>query len=100
MTKPIRVAAQHGDLMGLTLKCIRERTPFVGGKNTFSGSWSASGERFIIFSYDEPIAVWDGREWYLTEYKFSRTTSRHQSNIRRALSGTEYTPVQSRLMLY
>ena len=40
-------------------------------------------DRYIIWSYEEPIACWISRKgWFLTTTKFSTTTSRHTSQSR------------------
>lgn len=41
---------------------------------------------FVVFSYGTPIAYAQDGAWYVVRQKFSRTTSRHQSIVRRALS--------------
>lgn len=39
---------------------------------------------YIVFSYGTPIAWYHGGEWNLATAKFSVTTSKHQSIVRRA----------------
>jgi hypothetical protein len=42
---------------------------------------------YVVMSYGTPIAwEWDGG-WHVVEQKFSVTTSKHQSIVRRALAG-------------
>lgn len=31
----------------------------------------------VLFSYETPVAGFDGSSWFRTEEKFSRTTSKH-----------------------
>ena len=41
---------------------------------------------YVVWSYDTPIAWCVNDTWHVVTQKFSRTTSRHQSVVRRALS--------------
>jgi hypothetical protein len=40
---------------------------------------------YAVFSYDTPIAWRIDGQWYMPDYRYSRTTTRHQSTIRVAL---------------
>lgn len=40
---------------------------------------------YVVFSYSTPIAYAQDGAWYIVAQKFSRTTSRHQSVVRRAI---------------
>lgn len=56
-------------------------TPFKG--NSMSGNWYDG--RFIVYSYNTPIAVWQtSLVKEVTSAKYSVTTSRQQNLIRRA----------------
>ena len=41
---------------------------------------------YVVWSYATPIAWKVNDSWHIVTQKFSRTTSRHQSIVRRALS--------------
>ena len=41
---------------------------------------------YVVWSYNTPIAWCVNGGWHVVTQKFSRTTSRHQSIVRRALS--------------
>lgn len=41
---------------------------------------------YIIYSYGTPIAWWSTAGWFIPEYKYSVTTSKHQNYVRRAIS--------------
>lgn len=41
---------------------------------------------YIVFSYSTPIAWFGANGWYVVEEKFSRTTSKQQGYIRRAIA--------------
>lgn len=45
-----------------------------------------AGDLYVVWSYDTPIAWYVKGAWRIVTQKFSRTTSRHQSVVRRALS--------------
>ena len=36
-----------------------------------------TGSREVLFSYETPVAGFDGTNWFRTEEKFSRTTTKH-----------------------
>ena len=42
---------------------------------------------YVVISYSTPVAWHSSLGWYAVKQKFSSTTSRHQSIIRRAISG-------------
>jgi hypothetical protein len=79
---------------------IRKEEAFVTHNGTLRGTnlWSDGVRRYIVYSYNEPIAsvtyeiTQDGnqdviasRYVWVTKDKFSKTTSRHTSIARRAL---------------
>ena len=39
---------------------------------------------YVVRSYRTPIAWWDGTEWTIPDVRYSVTTSKHQSLVRRA----------------
>lgn len=41
---------------------------------------------YVVFSYATPIAWFGANGWYAVEQKFSRTTSKTQSYVRRAVA--------------
>lgn len=91
-----RVASKHGNLIAETYRCIRERVDFAGGMaqynrpGTLWGRWEGNRERFVIYSYLTVMAFWEpGTGWTVTNEKYSRTTTGHQSVIRRALSNED-----------
>ena len=46
-----------------------------------------TGNIYVVYSYDTPIAWYSiPGGWHVVTQKFSRTTSRHQSIVRRALA--------------
>ena len=65
---------------------IRHRLDFTAGANTLRGYTNYEGD-YIIKSYAEVIGRWnkDGSVW-ITDQKFSQTTSRHTSVVRRGLA--------------
>ena len=102
LSKAKRGASQRGNGLSITREAIAYREDFVTngalwGKNTISprdGNWEPE---FVVYSYREPIAVWrQSTGWVITSVKFSATTGRHQSVLRSALYGTEYTTRDSR----
>ncbi len=90
--------SQRGALVGVTREAIAYKEDFVTngalwGQNT---QHNGVGE-FTVYSYREPIAVWQARTgWVLTKVKFSNTTGRHQSMVRQAIHGTEYAKIDKR----
>ena len=65
---------------------IRHKLDFTAGANTLRGYTNYEGD-YIIKSYAEVIGRWnkDGSVW-ITDQKFSQTTSRHTSVVRRGLA--------------
>lgn len=51
------------------------------------------GARYIVYSYDTPLAWWGGEKgeerWYYASVGYSPTTSRHQHEVRVALAGED-----------
>lgn len=41
---------------------------------------------YWVYSYSTPIAWYTPSGWYMVQQKFSPTTSRHQTTVRRAMS--------------
>ena len=41
---------------------------------------------YIVFSYNTPIAWFGSNGWYVVEQKFSPTTSKQQTYVRRAVT--------------
>jgi len=48
------------------------------------------GEKYVLFSYETPVAVNDSKGFKVTEKKFSRTTSKH---INQWLNGASHETV-------
>jgi hypothetical protein len=44
------------------------------------------GSDYIVYSYGTPIAWFKNGEWLVPNLKYSQTTSRHQSLVRRAIN--------------
>lgn len=63
-----------GQLSGGPLERFKRDAPFI---------------RYVVYSYDTPIAWCTGRGWYVVEWNFSVTTSRHQSKISVAIDYSE-----------
>lgn len=64
---------------------VRERRPFKCG-NVFA---KFEGGAYVVYSYGPhfPIAAVSGDEWLVNEDKYSRSTSKHQTIVRRAIDG-------------
>jgi len=87
-------------------KAIRMRVPFQGsnlrgvegndesvtqGYLPADESWEVPDmyfkPRYIVLSYDTPIAWWyRGEGWTVPDVKYSPTTSKHQNIVRRAIA--------------
>jgi len=50
-------------------------------------TYAAADIDYTVLSYGTPIAWHTADGWYIVGQKFSQTTSRHQSQVRRALTG-------------
>jgi hypothetical protein len=63
---------------------IATRQPFIAGANTLRGEWD--GNTYRVYSYRALIATitLDGKAW-ITDQKWSVTTSRHTSVARRGV---------------
>jgi hypothetical protein len=108
MPGAVKGASQHGDLVGVTRKAIKNREDFVtngslwGVNSTYStgvpGAAAVHTREFVVYSYREPIAVWTEAEgWVLTTVKFSNTTGRHQSMVRAGIGyETKYDTINQR----
>lgn len=54
---------------------------------TLNDEWESGLVDYIVYSYGTPIAWHNIREgWNIPPVKYSRTTSRHQSTVRRGAS--------------
>ncbi|HET8868394.1 MAG TPA: hypothetical protein VFM87_08695 [Agrococcus sp.] len=67
---------------------------FMSGR--MRGSVGPDG-RYTVWSYHEPIAgqTADG-DWWITAARFSKTTTRHQNVVRRALASLGIEPLELR----
>ena len=66
------------------VEAIKLREPF----KTHGALWArATGDRYEVVSYSTPIATWFQKygTWDVNATKYSRTTSRHQNIVRRAI---------------
>lgn len=76
-------------------KYTTEREPFKGS-NTW-GSW-VTENLYVVFSYGHhfPIYAWDEElgMWFGNKDKYSRSTTRHQSQLRPNTSFIHYLPTQ------
>jgi len=71
------------------------RTPFKNNNETCWGGWNWDTSLYAVFSYGHhfPMYVYDAQaqQWYGNEDKYSRTTTRHQSQARpRTEAGIEW----------
>lgn len=56
-------------------------------RGAFNGAWDFGYISYIVYSYGTPIAWHDMNQgWVIPPVKYSRTTSRHQSTVRRGAS--------------
>lgn len=76
-------------------KYTTEREPFKGS-NTW-GSW-VTENLYVVFSYGHhfPIYAWDEElgMWFGNKDKYSRSTTRHQSQLRPNTSFIQYLPTE------
>jgi len=63
------------------------RQPFVGS-NMFA-EWRDNDSRYVVYSYGKhfPMYIWTEGHWYGNADKYSRTTSKHQSQCRPLTEG-------------
>lgn len=71
-------------------KNILAREPFKA--DSISGR-TVLGPSYVIRSYSTPIALYYKGQWYLTNEKFSQTTSTQQSALRLILNEVGYLEV-------
>ena len=47
---------------------------------------ASASESYVVYSYQTPIAVWnENNGWWTTDRYFTRTTSTHQTFVRRGM---------------
>lgn len=75
---------------GLAIREIAERREFNAGN--LWGRWDnypdEDGQKFVVYSYRQWIAIYDkeSNSWQVNTEKYSRTTSKHQNHVKRAIS--------------
>lgn len=75
-----------------TLTGVKTNDPKFGwAKRTMAGIDLAnhimdSTDNFVIYSYDTPIAVHNSKGWWVNGDKYTVTTSRHMSAIRKGIN--------------
>jgi hypothetical protein len=82
-TRIERISARDSDAIG---HCLDFKLTFE------AASMSGRPERqpddtmqYVVRSYNKPIAWLDGGTWYIATQKHSKTTTAHQSAVKRAL---------------
>lgn len=63
------------------------RVPFSNRGGSLWGRWE--GDTFVVYSYATPIATYSPYRvpgWWVTEERYSVTTSRHTNALRRAVA--------------
>jgi len=102
----MRYAATRGPALYNTLNAVKNREPFNAGNLTgFSGLvgsgylpselrdlFTLDQPTYVVMSYGTPIAWWSPTGgWRVPNVTYSVTTTSHQSTVRRALHGVDYT---------
>jgi hypothetical protein len=74
------------------VEAIASLKPFTAGANTLRGVWHTP-ETYHIYSYRACIGIAtvtdEGIEWWVTDTKYSVTTSRHTGVVRRGFHQLE-----------
>lgn len=74
---------------------IKNQQPFRSCSGTMSGEWLCGGAldpehsgacRYVVYSYSTWIGASEKGQWELNPNRYSVTTSRHQSYLRRAIA--------------
>lgn len=71
----------YGQNRSNTVNAIANREDFKTG-GALRGE--DQGYRYVVYSYAEPIAIFEDGKWTVTTVKFSVTTGRHQTLVRQA----------------
>lgn len=71
----------QGVLMSLTPECFEP----VMGMLPYTSLRDLEGAEYIVYSYATPIAWFKNGGWQVPSYKYSVSTSRHQSIVRNAI---------------
>ena len=67
------------------IAAISRLDDFSSHTGSMRGEWQ--GEIYVVYSYNQWIGQTDGTHWNLNNQRYSVTTSRHQSYLRRAIDG-------------
>lgn len=65
------------------VEAIRNKEEFKAG--ALSARWECEYRDYVVMSYNTIIAMCADGEWKFNSRKYSATTSRHQSIVRRAI---------------
>lgn len=65
------------------VEAIRDKEEFKAG--ALSGGWVRCPEGYVVKSYNTIIATYIAEMWHSDIRRYSVTTSRHQSIVRRAI---------------
>ncbi len=67
------------------IEAIKRLDDFKSHTGNFRGIWNLDGV-YEVWSYGVVIGQCNGRTWNVSDRKYSVTTSRHQSFLRRAVA--------------
>lgn len=73
------------NLYGIVQPPIDSYQPAIG-RLPYEWINELKGSYYIVYSYGTPIAWFKNGEWLVPNLKYSQTTSRHQSLVRRAIN--------------
>jgi hypothetical protein len=84
-----RVAFKGSNLSGhyvpLVWDCFKPVTGYLS--DVYVAQLHRDQPSYIIYSYGTPIAWWStATGWFIPEHKYSVSTSKHQTYVRRAIS--------------
>lgn len=84
-----KYASMRGPKIANTAHAIANRIPFDAGN-----LWAEVGtltKSYKVYSYQTVVAKWtEATGWLLTAHRYSQTTGRHMTTIRRGLVDTQY----------
>jgi hypothetical protein len=76
------------------IAAIARLDDFSSHTKSMRGEWQ--GAIYVVYSYNQWIGQTDGTHWNLNDQRYSVTTSRHQSYLRRAIDGFTLEAVPNR----
>ena len=84
--RPFLSSNMRGESVAVGVRSFGTGRAYPDTVRVMEDSWRNGGMDYVVYSYQTPIAWHDSEGWHIPADKFSPTTSKHQTYVRRAVS--------------